>query len=52
MADMAEEIEERLKRTAALPALAHPRLRRIDNNGSLEGAVQQFVGLLSGASAA
>jgi ribose 1,5-bisphosphokinase len=47
-----EEIEERLKRTAALPALAHPRLQRIDNNGPLEDAVEQFVGLLNRASAA
>lgn len=50
--ETAGEIEERLKRTAALPDLAHPRLQRIDNNGPLENAVQQFVGLLSGASTA
>jgi ribose 1,5-bisphosphokinase len=50
--ESADEIEERLKRTAALPALSHPRLQCIDNNGPLEDAVQQFVSLLNGAGAA
>jgi ribose 1,5-bisphosphokinase len=46
------EIEERLQRNAALPALAHPRLQRIENNGQLEDAVQQFLAALNTASAA
>ena len=45
--ETAAEIEERLQRNATLPALAHPRLQRIENNGALADAVVQFIQILA-----
>jgi ribose 1,5-bisphosphokinase len=42
----AQEIEERMRRTAALPALAHPRLQHIQNDGALQDAVDALLRIL------